>query len=282
MEPGGDVDLFIRDQLAHIASLALRHDGPARRGEAEGFHQLRVASRRLRAVLDIARDCLDPAWRRDSGADARRLARRFGARRDADVLALTLHDQRVRDPSLDGGLAAYADLVRRRAATEATRALESGLYRRTLVSLTEAVLRPPVVRHDSLDPLVERTRRRLVRATTALDDSPRGDLDLHRLRIAVKNARYAADALGSSRGPNFTEMANRLGQAQNALGADHDLVVALAAAHEWYHSPAAAVGPDPREALAAWTDALSGARTTSADGWRIPLYEVRVMLDETH
>ena len=280
MEPGNDVDLFVRDQLARTTALALRNDPSARRGDPEGFHQLRVASRRLRTLLDVSRDVLEPSWRRTLDDDAQRLARRFGARRDADVLVVTLRDRRVRDPTLDGGLAAHADLVRRRAALEAARALDGARYRRTIRALADAVVRPPLVTRGSLDPLVRRVRMRLERATFVPESTPMTAEARHRLRIAVKHARYAAEALSTVSDPELATMATRLAQAQDALGVDHDLVVALAAAEEWYRSPAAVVGPDPGEALTAWRGALEAARPRSEDGWRVPLFEVRVLLDD--
>ncbi|MDP9400411.1 MAG: CHAD domain-containing protein [Actinomycetota bacterium] len=60
-------------------------DGVLDTGDIERVHDMRVASRRLRAVLEIFAPCFDPALFRPVLRDVKRLADALGARRDPDV-----------------------------------------------------------------------------------------------------------------------------------------------------------------------------------------------------
>lgn len=53
--------------------------------EIERVHAMRVASRRLRAVLEVFAPCFDPAALKPVLADVKRLADALGERRDPDV-----------------------------------------------------------------------------------------------------------------------------------------------------------------------------------------------------
>ncbi|MFY9489018.1 MAG: CHAD domain-containing protein [Solirubrobacterales bacterium] len=54
-------------------------------GDIEGVHDMRVASRRLRAVLEIFEPCFDKKAHRAALRDVKRLADDLGRRRDPDV-----------------------------------------------------------------------------------------------------------------------------------------------------------------------------------------------------
>ena len=60
-------------------------DGVLDTGDIERVHDMRVASRRLRAVLEIFAPCFDPEQFRPVLRDVKRLADALGARRDPDV-----------------------------------------------------------------------------------------------------------------------------------------------------------------------------------------------------
>lgn len=54
--------------------------------KSEAVHDLRVASRRLRAAMDVAVDCFPARWYRPLHRTAQRLTRALGDVRDLDVL----------------------------------------------------------------------------------------------------------------------------------------------------------------------------------------------------
>ena len=60
-------------------------DGVLDTGDIERVHAMRVASRRLRAVLEVFAPCFDKAAHRDVLRDVKRLADALGERRDPDV-----------------------------------------------------------------------------------------------------------------------------------------------------------------------------------------------------
>ena len=77
----------VRIALARSVAELLAHDPGTRFGEdPEELHQLRVATRRLRAILRAARDLLDPAWSEPLRAELSWLGSALGPVRDLDVL----------------------------------------------------------------------------------------------------------------------------------------------------------------------------------------------------
>ena len=77
----------VRIALARQVAELLAHDPGTRFGEdPEELHQLRVATRRLRAILRAARDLLDPEWSEPLRAELSWLGSALGPARDFDVL----------------------------------------------------------------------------------------------------------------------------------------------------------------------------------------------------
>jgi exopolyphosphatase / guanosine-5'-triphosphate,3'-diphosphate pyrophosphatase len=62
--------------------------------DPEGVHKMRVASRRLRAAMDIATPCFPTKWYRSLHRTARQVTRSAGAVRDREVLLLFLISER--------------------------------------------------------------------------------------------------------------------------------------------------------------------------------------------
>jgi CHAD domain-containing protein len=62
------------------------------RGTVEDVHDMRVATRRLRATLEVFASCFPPKRHRKALRDVKRLADALGARRDPDVAAQRLRE----------------------------------------------------------------------------------------------------------------------------------------------------------------------------------------------
>ncbi|MGI9254506.1 MAG: CHAD domain-containing protein [Thermomicrobiales bacterium] len=62
--------------------------------DPEGVHQVRVASRRLRAAMDVAIPCFSPSWYRPLHRTAKDLTGALGDVRDLDVLRADLLTRR--------------------------------------------------------------------------------------------------------------------------------------------------------------------------------------------
>src|SRR5580704_18299376 len=62
------------------------------RFQAEPIHQMRIGTRRLRAILHIFADIMDAQWASELEAELRWLAHLLGAVRDLDVLRVRLRE----------------------------------------------------------------------------------------------------------------------------------------------------------------------------------------------
>lgn len=228
--------------LAHLVALLeeLRARVPAALGEwePEAIHQSRVATRRLKAALDLMKPVLSKRPRRKIGRILRKLRRRLGPLRDADVMIDHLHDLRESSAQhapaaawLARRLAQERDSLRKRiskgkrpaaviaklGAWEPVRA-EIETAREALDSLLAESL------HLQLDAFAEQADRLCEPA----DDRPAaGDerQDPHELRISGKALRYTlemAAAHGHELPGSLTKTFKKM---QDALGDWHDYVV---------------------------------------------------------
>jgi hypothetical protein len=63
--------------------------------DIEGVHDVRVASRRLRAAMDVAVECFPAGWYRPLHKSAKEITGALGEVRDRDVLLVALQEQRT-------------------------------------------------------------------------------------------------------------------------------------------------------------------------------------------
>jgi CHAD domain-containing protein len=81
--------------------------------DIERVHDMRVATRRLRAVLEIFAPCFPPKPYKEVLADVKKLADALGARRDPDVqLAAIARIEDAADVAARPGLELFADRLR--------------------------------------------------------------------------------------------------------------------------------------------------------------------------
>jgi CHAD domain-containing protein len=203
----------------------LAHDPGARLGaDPEDVHQLRVATRRLRAYLRAGRPLVDRQWADSLREELAWLGSSLGPVRDLDVVlehlraeAVTLGDEDAKRferalARLDGEHAqARADLVE---------ALESDRYLALLDSV-EAAGDPPLADDEDVElrDIWRSEHARLRKAVGRLGDDPTDD-ELHAARIKAKRARYAAELAGLDR---YVQAAKRF---QDVFGEHQDAVVA--------------------------------------------------------
>jgi CHAD domain-containing protein len=203
----------------------------ARTGDdPEDVHQMRVATRRLRAFLRDARGLVDAEWADDVRARASVVADALGAVRDLDVLL-----ERVR-ADLDG-----LDPADRRDARPLLRALQrerTSARRRLLATLrSDDYFRlldtleagPPQHEATADDPtlhaLWRREFRKLERALKPLDEESPAE-ELHAARLKVKRARYAAELGETVLGDGGAAFVRRSKALQDVLGEHQDATVA--------------------------------------------------------
>lgn len=99
LDPGQDYRSAMRDLIAHRWGELWRAVPAAVAGQdIEGVHDVRVASRRLRAAMDAAVDCFPAGWYRPLHRTAKEITGALGAVRDRDVLLEAFGADRERAP----------------------------------------------------------------------------------------------------------------------------------------------------------------------------------------
>ena len=273
------VELVVTRAIASSVARLIANDPGVRLGDdAEAVHQARVATRRLRSDLRTFRKLVDEHWSDELRDELRWLGDVLGGVRDADVMlerlsshvdALEGVDQIGAEHVLDG---VRAD--RERAVVQLLTALRSERYDAVLDHLVGAAQRPRLLLRvddeDDRDVLREIARRpweQLERAVSALPGDPT-DTALHEIRIKVKRARYAAEAVEPAIGKPARTYAKALVALQDVLGENQDAVVAV----EWLRR-AAANATDGGASFSAGvlaareTDALERSREQWRDAW---------------
>jgi CHAD domain-containing protein len=197
------------------------------REDEEAIHDMRVALRRLRVVLKLAR----PVYGRFHVDAVRttmtRVHRASGALRDEEVLRETLTALGIEDWG-------WAELLQRRRAREETlrRVVEQRLRAgglRKPIRLLRALLALPVPpkRRAPLSVFARRAAARAMRDVDKLRDAPTdAGAAVHQLRIAYKRLRYTAEVLEAGLPLDVAALAKPAAQFQKVLGTVHDLDVA--------------------------------------------------------
>ncbi len=234
LPPDSSVDAAARAAIIHYTQALAREEPGARAGDVEAIHQMRVATRRLRAALGLF-DGFFPAKAATALRDQlRAFGRGIGAVRDLDVLAqLVTRQARKLDAEAASWLGPLKDAIVQQRAVEhkkLVQLLESDQYHQLLAKLN--ALSPSRARRSaSLGPLARELLRPLVRAViragrTLDENSPAADL--HRERVRVKRLRYAVEMLRGLGGKKLEKTLARLERMQELFGEHQDAVSAIA------------------------------------------------------
>jgi len=208
-----------------------------RGGDDEAIHDVRVATRRLGALLQVWRGALDDTRRRRARRALRALRRDLAKARDLQVLAAVLGASGYSGPDVAAFAVWRRELdaqIARRTMVAARRCGPRRLapLRRALGGVAAALEGAPNLATRRLArQMLERRRLRARLALAALDAVTRvADPDaaalLHRARIKVKGWRYGEEVAGVA-AARATAMSREL---QERLGAIHDRYVLRARA----------------------------------------------------
>ncbi len=266
MTPAAAASIILNDCAAHAAAnLQLVAETRA----VEAIHQSRVALRRLRAALVLLKGAIPADKRHHLRREAGWLAAEFGPARDFDVL--TQGALKAASPSEAlagpfGALRRAVERARRSARSAALTAATSQRAQRLLLDITETA--STLADEGGSAPLVELAAERLERrhqaVLAAADGVERAGIEArHRLRLALKKMRYAADFFA----PIFSRKSAKaelkaLARLQDSLGTFNDAAMAPSIA-----ARAARTGSDEalaflagwaaHKAEAAWAEAAS-------------------------
>jgi CHAD domain-containing protein len=242
--PAGQVVLaYLRAQAGTLMSL----DPLARMDEPDSVHQMRVASRRLRATLRSFGHIL----RRDAtsglAADLKWLGGVLGAARDGEVLDAHLRSRLRQAPvelrigPVKARIQGHFASVRAAARTELLAALDSERYFALLDDLDGLLASPPLTAEaarpaaEVLPAAARRARRQLNRRMRRAWHTAPGQARsqaLHEARKAARRARYAAEAMAPAIGGKAARFARRMKRVQSVLGEHQDSVIAGVAARD--------------------------------------------------
>ncbi len=240
---GAVADAVIR---RHLGAL-LAHEAGTRLGEdAEELHDMRVATRRLRAALDIFGEVLPPQY----GALASELAwlaEVLGTVRDLDVQLERLDaapewhgiwSAPVGSASPVDELRAVIEREREGARAVLLQALESARYERLTTGLMALAQQGAGQRSASghlsatavAPGLLERRHRAAAKAARRARASGEA-ADFHRLRIRCKRLRYATEFVQDLYGEPATQFIRQLSRLQDLLGGLQDCQVSMDRLH---------------------------------------------------
>ncbi len=221
--------------LPRIADVYFEATAPWPEDDVDRVHDVRVASRRLRAALAVAAPLLGDRAARRARAWVESLGDALGARRGADVSQAWVFEAQASTEDLGermvlARLHALLEVRRRRAGARlhATypreRLLGEGAE---LVALAESTpAGPPLA--EGLDAELRKRTRAVERSLDSMDD-PDDDDGHHALRIALKRLRYTCEIAAEGwpeRVPESGVVA--LKAMQDGLGKLHDQVELIA------------------------------------------------------
>ncbi|MET8068051.1 CHAD domain-containing protein, partial [Micromonospora sp. NPDC005313] len=228
--PAAPVLAYVRAQRDAIVG----NHAAAYQGDEDAVHDMRVATRRLRATLRTFRGLWDRRESETLRAELRGLGSELGRVRDTQVMAVRLTDavHELPDELVLGPVAARigerfaADLAEATAALRS--ALDSDRYPELLARLDRLADAPPAdVGRRWVD---RRIRRAVRRADERLDRAftvagPSGDGALHEARKKLKAARYAVEVRKPAAGKPAARLVKRFKALQDLLGTHQDSVV---------------------------------------------------------
>jgi CHAD domain-containing protein len=252
----------LREQLREIE----RHDpGTRLGGDPESLHDMRVAVRRLRALLR-AGGKLVATDTDELDARLKELGRVLGGVRDLDVLIERLEDEAAGLGREDAERARPLLAVLRKERSRGRRRMLAFLRSDEYQALLDDAARTIEELESSgsgasLGRLADKAFKKTRKAVRELPDDP-ADEELHAVRKKGKRARYAAELAGRTK---FVKRAKKL---QDVLGEHQDAVVAAGRLREL------AGAAEPEQALAAGrlvereTDRRTEAREEWPKAWK--------------
>ncbi len=259
------------------------HEAGTRAGDdIEHLHDMRVASRRLRAAMDVFAICFPAKTYKPLHKMAASLTRALGEVRDRDVLIETLEKYARKAPG--GEQPGIADLIQsvrdereayRAAMLKTLDAVDSAGFRHHLyiVLMQEAHNAAKGGKKGGLNPratLQENAQRISIERTADLYGwvsyihEPTNMEELHEMRIAAKHLRYALELFRACFGPDIAERIDDVKEIQEQIGQIHDCDVMIELLHrhlsviaQRMHEELAALAgaPPPHEERMARVDA---------------------------
>jgi CHAD domain-containing protein len=191
---------------------------------------MRVATRRLRAVLRAAQPVLMSEWASSLHDELTWLSELLGQARDLDVQIAYFNEEAARLKARDrkplAQFVTHLQAQRERVQQVVLSELNSARYLELFRRLQAAAHDPPIVESSvTLRQLAKREFKKLRKAVRRLGPSPT-HAALHDVRIKTKRARYAAELVVWSVGKPASRFVKRAQTVQDLLGTYQDALEA--------------------------------------------------------
>jgi CHAD domain-containing protein len=214
---------------------ALRfYEAAALAGECEPLHQMRVTTRRLRAVVELFASVLHGSRLRFFRRDLPWVGRTAAVARECDVIEELIRDRSVKlDLSLGKSLSPIFEALsacRRAGHADVVRMIKSSRYQQLLERLAQPPVRriPATVTVRVLAPTMVRPIARAAMRSGSRLSADSSDEAFHHLRIRLKRLRYALELLENLGGKRNRKALKRMRDLQDVLGIHQDAVCAIA------------------------------------------------------
>jgi len=199
--------------------------------DPEAVHRARISVRRLRSDVRTFLPVLDRTWAEGLRERSRWLQDGFSAARDADVLLTRLRRQSAGLPEADrrrlDETLAPLEAAREVAYERLGSMLREPRYPALLQELADAAKSPPLAPRAGelacdVIPEIVAGAWSMLRKRVRRRSHPPTDRELHRIRIAAKRVRYAAEAVAPVAGRRAAKLARAVERLQTILGDQHD------------------------------------------------------------
>jgi CHAD domain-containing protein len=226
--------------LGTQAKLLRRYDPLVRRNIPDAVHQMRVAGRRMRSVLQAFGRIIDQHETGELVAELKWVAGELGGARDTEVMGqgfaamlAELPDELKLGP-VDAAVTRFFGRRQADARDVALAALDSDRYLALHDRIDALFADPPVTARGNrkakreLPKSVRRAYRRVESRMVDADRQPPGqghDRALHETRKAAKRLRYATEAVQPTLGKPAARLRKRLKVVQELLGEHQDTAV---------------------------------------------------------
>ena len=238
--PGATIDDAIASVVGNTLQHFLANVAPLREGsDPEAIHQLRVALRRMRSALGIFNRVAPCAEFQAFREEAKRIATALGPARECDAfddLLAAGPRQAVADGSVFAGIDSALSQRRQALYAEARQMIDAHEtsvfalrlqaflirrgWRNSVSGEQLSTLTAPATQFSS--DMLERLRKRAVKRGRKLVSLP--DDERHKVRIALKNLRYAAEFFGELHEDSggYRTYVRTIAGLQDILGAHND------------------------------------------------------------
>lgn len=224
----------VRQTLAVAVAAMTHHEAAAIAGEIEPLHQMRVAARRLRALVQLFAGAIHGSRAHIYKRDLPWLGHAAGAVREYDVIEALIHEYGGRlDPALAAALAPLGEALaaeRKAAHARFVAELRTRRYAQMCERLAHPLLRralPTLNTGCDAPAMIAPIARTVRRAGKRIGRDAPPEL-FHRLRVRIKRLRYALEMLAAMGGKRSRKALVRLERMQELLGVHQDVVATIA------------------------------------------------------